>query len=1612
MRDTSSQHIEPLRALPRHYFPLRGIRFVKHPDDFVYRPAIDLAALVELLRISHASDASMPVDKGKKRATAPVSLERGGKQKRVKLSESAITKINSNVEEFSWATMCYPKLQAKFSSTSAENIAVLTHTFEIHFTTSIPSDPMVGHFADDDSWVLDEENFKETLALLGEEPEFDLGGTGFAMHSGRIVVVSEVLQEYNGGTGWLFLLPAILDGIDGTTLGIGRDRYFGSGSNQDIMMTCAELQADGRVAINGQLKLVLPPAEAAEDVLFALKAEITTRVKWTAEDAQRRLIQYLYPDPVLAHSESVTNIPFFYSRLGSAPDIVHLASDRAMQPEALLATLLPFQRRSVAWLLDQEGKSVTPNGKVVDKPANFSHFSFWESIEEGNQTFYTNRLTGNLNLEVPDEPAALGGILAEEPGLGKTLEIISLLLLNPAGPDRHPGIRRWDPETNVEVKAVKTTLIVTPPALASQWMDEFEQHAPSLKVLLYEGWNRVMVPITTTDVEKERIKRLRAKTRGQRKSKSNKTKGKDKKLDPSNSEDDPGEYGAASAEDVGEIVDWCSYVQEFDAVIVTYSTLRTDVNVARAPPKRPRREDVIYSNIERPRSPLILVEWNRVVMDEVQMVGGGHVEDMVSMIPRLASFAVSGTPARTQVSDLSHVLKFLRVDHIVGSPRHWTRLITPGYSGHFSAFFQSLAIRTTKASVKAELTIPQQTRFLVGVEMGAVERHVYDQNFETVLLELGLDARGVDVRGMNLEPDAAKLRTMIRRLRAICTHPQIGQLGPRHFKQDGGALKTVEQVLQSMRYDNWGLVLDDCKTKAGRVLGVIRMAQLQQQGFDKDRYQRSLETLLMAEKEITQLIEEIESTISTHEAQRPHRTEETESAAKKSTLLTDKGKERQRSLSPLSEVESEKDDDDNLDMSAAKEHRTRQRVLKNKLRDIQLVMHRVKFLQGDVYHMLGESHSAAENAAYEEAESIRRAVLKTSEQEANNAMISLAKDVTLKGLTAGDLQIEVPFLDYRFKDESLQEEANEIIENVLNQQSSLLWEWRTRLTELLTRKVTPENEADGQEYQRTLDDQGEAEIYLINYASILADRREAILKERTVLAAHDAREKLHRHTNVSRKAAVDAPTEILDGAIELQPEHEVLFKELSVQRKALLSRLGGRALKSAAVDMATKMARIHQDGDLEKVTLKAAVTDLRQLITDQGDLLDKLEADLALYRKAFNQRILYFRQLQEISDAVSDVVFEGTVAQALQECVTEQRDLSAKINTSRARQRYLDHLSKLKAGAEEDEDEQVCILCKCEFVRGDAHVFCEDCMKLWISSKTSSTCPVCRVAINFDKLERFAVTEQPLQPLNVESEHEVPKSRRKIEYNMIDCEVFHEIQSMPAYGDYGNKIQTLVRHLLYLRNADAGAKSIVFSAWADSLFIVERALRANGISCLRVDQNRKGLTAAKRFASEDIDVLLLHGEKENAGLNITCASRVFLLESVVHHGFEIQAIARIDRMGQTRPTEVFCYYAEDTVEKNILDLAARHGTSIYTKDHAVGSILNVASLAGEGNKNIDSPSKKTVQKGDFIFKIDDMMAILFPHMFEDIEYLVPAGEMDATRTAQEFSCRRPHLSLR
>lgn len=102
---------------------------------------------------------------------------------------------------------------------------------------------------------------------------------------------------------------------------------------------------------------------------------------------------------------------------------------------------------------------------------------------------------------------------------------------------------------------------------------------------------------------------------------------------------------------------------------------------------------------------------------------------------------------------------------------------------------------------------------------------------------------------------------------------------------------------------------------------------------------------------------------------------------------------------------------------------------------------------------------------------------------------------------------------------------------------------------------------------------------------------------------------------------------------------------------------------------------------------------------------------------------------------------------------------------------------------------------------------------------------------------------------------------RNIEFNTINPQVFHEIQHFDSLGMYGSKIQTLVKHLLWCQAQEAcGSKSIVFSAWADSLKIISHALEANGIPFLRVDAARTKFNPAREFHNNsEYQVLLLHG---------------------------------------------------------------------------------------------------------------------------------------------------------
>eukprot|EP01035_Chromulina_nebulosa_P020616 gene20616-26733_t len=127
-----------------------------------------------------------------------------------------------------------------------------------------------------------------------------------------------------------------------------------------------------------------------------------------------------------------------------------------IQPDRLNVQLYDFQRSTYQWMLDHEKDEAGLNSY------------FWDEFQynDGGGHIYYFPLAGEFRLTKP--PKRTGGLLAEEMGLGKTVEAISIILGNP----RDMSIYKKD-DLVEDVRPIKTTLIVVPTTLIGQWWREF-----------------------------------------------------------------------------------------------------------------------------------------------------------------------------------------------------------------------------------------------------------------------------------------------------------------------------------------------------------------------------------------------------------------------------------------------------------------------------------------------------------------------------------------------------------------------------------------------------------------------------------------------------------------------------------------------------------------------------------------------------------------------------------------------------------------------------------------------------------------------------------------------------------------------------------------------------------------------------------------------------------------------------------------------------------------------------------------------------------------------------------------------------------------------------------
>ena len=143
-------------------------------------------------------------------------------------------------------------------------------------------------------------------------------------------------------------------------------------------------------------------------------------------------------------------------------------------PSKLQTQLLPYQRQALAWLQEKENPQL-PAIRSDDA------VQLWKRSQH-NANIFTNIAT-NFSLKNQEPTLASGGILSDDMGMGKTLEMISLMV---AG-------------TNTSIQS-KSTLIVAPVGVMSNWSGQIAHHVKAehaLRVLTYHGSGKK--PMKTED---------------------------------------------------------------------------------------------------------------------------------------------------------------------------------------------------------------------------------------------------------------------------------------------------------------------------------------------------------------------------------------------------------------------------------------------------------------------------------------------------------------------------------------------------------------------------------------------------------------------------------------------------------------------------------------------------------------------------------------------------------------------------------------------------------------------------------------------------------------------------------------------------------------------------------------------------------------------------------------------------------------------------------------------------------------------------------------------------------------------------------------------------------
>ncbi|KAG5360742.1 putative ATP-dependent helicase [Yarrowia sp. B02] len=437
---------------------------------------------------------------------------------------------------------------------------------------------------------------------------------------------------------------------------------------------------------------------------------------------------------------------YFYECLEEADESkVEINPD--LQPSAMRSKLLDYQLETVGWVLDRETGTEKSGKATSDIPSPWKRFTAhgvdwlvdFVGLNIGPEKDVLEVLERDKKPQpdpeiqavshITDKPAGYG-LIADEMGLGKTVELLAVVLNNPRPP--FAAQTHYDLYSDRDVLATKTTLILCPSSISQQWVVEVTKHVPSLSVFLYKG---------RAEMDAEREKEG--------------TPGTDTEIEVGSDTDMEGPLVSRHAQ----------FLSQFDIVITSYEVASREVANALYNPLRGRAtrtktklksKDTRDTDLVQDRlslqSPLSQLQFWRVILDEVQMVGNtvSNAAVVARIIPRVHAWGVSGTPIKKGMPDLLGMCVFLRCEpgvfygsndsaynyslrngylsstqseSVTCHQKHWEMLMLD--KQRFRDTIRKISIRHTKRQVRDQLVLPPQERHHVRLRFNLVEEENY-----------------------------------------------------------------------------------------------------------------------------------------------------------------------------------------------------------------------------------------------------------------------------------------------------------------------------------------------------------------------------------------------------------------------------------------------------------------------------------------------------------------------------------------------------------------------------------------------------------------------------------------------------------------------------------------------------------------------------------------------------------------------------------------------------------------------------------------------------------------------------------------------------------------------